>query len=545
MGWFRDLKIGMKLIIGYALMVLIAVGIGVVGLRSISDFARQQKDAYEFNTVPIGILGVAGGHYQQIRIDLRNAVIAKENSDVEKFAANVRNEHKVVADKLAEMDKMVRLPDQRKIYDQVVEEFNRYGNWEEKILGLARENNKQEAFDVLQSDAYKNSTKVISDGLAKVQEMKTTNAKGKALKSDATANSAERIMVVLLLASMACAAALAIFLAGIISRPLREAVAISNRMADGDLTVVVGRRNKDEAGQLLTAMENMAEKLNVLISKVTQNSRRVADAAVRLQSSSEQIAVGAQDAASRINNIAVAGEEMTATSCEIAQNCTIAAQGAGNANDSAATGASVVQETVMVMNSISEQVKESARTVGSLGERSDQIGEIVGTIEDIADQTNLVALNAAIEAARAGEQGRGFAVVADEVRALAERTTKATKEIGQMIKSIQQETRVAVSTMEEGVHEVENGRDKATRSGSALTEILEQINNVTIQVNQIATAAEQQTSTTSEISGSLQQITEVVNGNAGRARESSDAASELAGLAEELQQLAGHFRLVG
>jgi methyl-accepting chemotaxis protein len=195
------------------------------------------------------------------------------------------------------------------------------------------------------------------------------------------------------------------------------------------------------------------------------------------------------------------------------------------------------------MNRIAEQVRATAHSVEGLGARGDQIGEIIGTIEDIADQTNLLALNAAIEAARAGEQGRGFAVVADEVRALAERTTRATREIGEMIKAIQNETRSAVAAMEMGVKEVETGTGEAARSGEALQEILEQINNVVSQVNQIAVAAEQQTAITGEISSNIHQITDVVSETARGAQESATAASQLASLAGTMQHLVDQFKL--
>jgi methyl-accepting chemotaxis protein len=234
---------------------------------------------------------------------------------------------------------------------------------------------------------------------------------------------------------------------------------------------------------------------------------------------------------------------MAATSSDIAQTCMRAAEGARQASVVAERGAVVVNETVTIMGRIAERVQNTARTVESLGSRSDQIGAIIGTIEDIADQTNLLALNAAIEAARAGEQGRGFAVVADEVRALAERTTKATREIGEMIKAIQSETKGAVTAMDEGVREVEKGTDEAAKSGRALQEILEQISNVSLQVSQIATAAEEQTATASEISNNIHQITDVVQETAKGAQESASASRQLTAVAEQLQSLVRQFKV--
>jgi methyl-accepting chemotaxis protein len=195
------------------------------------------------------------------------------------------------------------------------------------------------------------------------------------------------------------------------------------------------------------------------------------------------------------------------------------------------------------MSRIAERVQGTASTIAGLGTRSDQIGAIIGTIEDIADQTNLLALNAAIEAARAGEQGRGFAVVADEVRALAERTTRATREIGEMIKSIQAETRSAVGEMEAGVRDVQQGTGEASRSGDAIRQILDQIEAVDHQVNQIATAAEEQTATTSEIAANMHQITDVVQQTSRGAHESASAANRLSVLAAELQRVVSRFRI--
>jgi methyl-accepting chemotaxis protein len=221
----------------------------------------------------------------------------------------------------------------------------------------------------------------------------------------------------------------------------------------------------------------------------------------------------------------------------------MASEGSQLASATAVSGARVVDETISVMNSIAERVRSTAVAVENLGSRSDQIGAIVGTIEDIADQTNLLALNAAIEAARAGEQGRGFAVVADEVRALAERTTRATREISEMIKAIQQETRGAVVAMEEGVREVAKGSEKAADSGRALEQILQQINDVNTQIHQVATAAEEQTATTSEISNNMQQITEVVAKTSKSAKESASAANQLSVLSDDLRRIVSQFKV--
>lgn len=328
-----------------------------------------------------------------------------------------------------------------------------------------------------------------------------------------------------------------------ITGQLQKVIFVADRIAEGELGVEVQVTSNDETGQLMTAMRTMTENLRTIINKISATSIQVAAASNQLNSNAEHIATGAEKVAVQASSVATAGEEMSATSGDIAQNCQMAADGAKRASQSASAGAGVVERTVAVMGQIAEKVQDSAKTVESLGARSDQIGAIIGTIEDIADQTNLLALNAAIEAARAGEQGRGFAVVADEVRALAERTTRATKEIGEMIKAIQRETKDAVAAMEQGVQQVETGTVEAAKSGEALRDILAQINDVTMQVNQIATAAEEQTATTREISSSMHQITDVVQQTSEEATKAATAAAQLNGNAEELQRLVKQFKL--
>jgi len=333
-----------------------------------------------------------------------------------------------------------------------------------------------------------------------------------------------------------------------VSRPLQDAVDLTELLASGDFRGISSSDCKtvtssDEVERLSLGIRRMACSLKMLLEKIDSSSQEVSAAAEQVNATAERIATGAEEVSTQVATVATAGEEMSATSEDISHNCQLAAEGAQRATQSAKNGAEVVESTITVMGQIASKVQESADTVERLGARSEQIGAIIGTIEDIADQTNLLALNAAIEAARAGEQGRGFAVVADEVRALAERTTRATREIGEMIKAIQNETKGAVTVMKQGVLQVESGTLEASKSGAALRDIQEQINSVAMQVNQIATAAEEQTATTSEISNNMMQITDVVQGTAAGAHESATAAAQLRGNAEELQRLIGQFKM--
>ena len=335
------------------------------------------------------------------------------------------------------------------------------------------------------------------------------------------------------------------WLSGRAFTPLSVVTAALEKAAAGDLSVRVPTGGFGEIARLGAAFNTMMNDMNKAMRQFFSVADIVRDSVGMVSSTTQSMALAAEDVAMQAGTIATASEEMSATSGDIARNCLYAAENAQKAVEQTHSGSQIVQNSSRLMENIAQRVNESSQTVESLGQRSDQIGAIVNTIQDIADQTNLLALNAAIEAARAGEQGRGFAVVADEVRALAERTTKATKEISTMIKSIQGETQTAVNSMSEGVAEVKRGTDETARSGEALEDILNKINELTMQVSQIATAAEEQTATTEEISGNIQRITEVVQDTAGSSQMTAQAAARLEALAQELQHSVARFRLNG
>ena len=336
-----------------------------------------------------------------------------------------------------------------------------------------------------------------------------------------------------------------IFMGNSISKPIRDMVNMLQDIAggEGDLTRRLDTGRKDEFGELSCGFNHFVDNIHAIISQVAGNTGQVSAAASHLQSTAEQIATAADKLACHSVTVATASEEMSATSNDISNNCSLASEISNRANATATGGTNVVQETLERMKKIAERVKESAKTVASLGARSDEIGAIVGTIKDIADQTNLLALNAAIEAARAGDQGRGFAVVADEVRALADRTTNATNEISEMIKSIQAETAGAVKSMEHGVRDVEMGMESSRKSGEALQHIVDTINEVNSQVLQIATSAEAQTSVTGEMSINIHQITNEVQETSHGAHKTATAASQLSSLATDLQSMVKRFKL--
>jgi len=326
-------------------------------------------------------------------------------------------------------------------------------------------------------------------------------------------------------------------------RPLAGIVAALEKAAGGDLSARATTSGQGEFGRLATAFNCMMEDMNKAMRQFFSVADLVRDSVVLVQATTDTMASAAEEVAIQAGSIATASEEMSATSSDIARNCLYAAENAQKATQQTLVGSDMVQRSSQLMGHIARRVNESSSTVSGLGQRSDQIGDIVNTIEDIADQTNLLALNAAIEAARAGEQGRGFAVVADEVRALAERTTKATQEIAAMIRSIQTETQTAVGSMSEGVAEVERGTVEAARSGEALEGIHNQINELTMQISQVATAAEEQTATTHEITNNIQLITDVVTRNVEDAHQTTVATGKLAEQVDKLHALVGHFKL--
>jgi methyl-accepting chemotaxis protein len=542
MKMINNLRISARLGMGFGIILVMMLGMVMVGIISLKKMegCLEHKDKVSepvlinAEKTLFAVIDIANSIKTVAMLDDRNA----QEKEIQNIEA-VRRGYKEAMAKLDELDKSEKGKDLiAKAKDSIA--TAKVAN--NKALDLALVGKKSEAISVIINECQPMTKKVQQafEELSKYEEESSAIGTDEARKVNGRAT---MLLIIIGVVALITGIATSYFLTRNIATRLGRVTRAMGVVADGDLSTKLHIYANDEIGELGNSINSMLDSLNKTVLSIKGTADQVASAAEQLHSTSEQMATGAEEVAAQSAAVATAGEEMAATATDIARNSSHAAEGARQANDLAINGSSVVQETIQGIQSIARRVKESAGAVETLGERSDQIGEIVGTIEDIADQTNLLALNAAIEAARAGEQGRGFAVVADEVRALAERTTRATKEISNMIKAIQSETKNAVAAMNQGVSEAERGASEAVKSDQALTEILRQIGEVSIQVSQIATAAEEQTVTNTEISTNIQQITGVVEETAKGTQETAQAASQLAHLAEELDALVGHFKL--
>lgn len=539
----------MNLSIKIKIMIILLVGclsvtvVGFLGLYGMKKADDGIESLYKTNMTNVMRLSQITGLMRDIRIQLLLSLQHDpENPEIVKLHDHLLDQHLNAAEKHHEeidaiWKEYISVPstdEEKRLADDFAEKKAKvFSEGLKPVRDAIRAGKYHEATDITITKVNP-LFKVANESMQKMLELEKQQAHKAQSDAESNFHSTMVLVVSAIVLSVLLSVVFGLMVIRSISSAAKALIDASDAMAHGDLTHRVRLTSKDDLGTIGNSFDAMADSFSTIVSKIALTVADVTFSAAQVHNNSGEMAKGSDDVASQASTVATAGEEMAATSGDIARNCQMAADGARLVSDEAMKGSSIIQASIQVMGHISERVSATAATVDTLGQRSDQIGQIIGTIEDIADQTNLLALNAAIEAARAGEQGRGFAVVADEVRALAERTTKATREIGEMIKAIQSETKQAVSAMKEGVSEVERGTHEAGRSGDAMNSILEQINSLSMQVNQIATAAEEQTATTSEISKNILQITEISNQTSNNAHNSETEGSKLNMLAETL-----------
>ncbi|MBI3578215.1 MAG: methyl-accepting chemotaxis protein [Ignavibacteriales bacterium] len=544
MKWFYNLKISTKLLLSYLLIASVAAYIGFSGINTMQWMAGEQRNFYTNSLIPIAEGGTMTTLFQRIRANIFEMILANKSEDIQYFAGRIKEMSDAIDKSDIVLEKAVFSQEVKKAFKEFDQTRGAFSKDLLNIIDLAKANKDNEALKMVAKGGQVDKTlRAELAAIENMQKLMLLHAQEVDKEFDAEASIAQRDTIITVIIGIMIAIALGVFIARMMSKPVKGLLGQAEEIANGNLTIEVVQHSKDEVGQLEAAFKRMVESLRETLTQVGEASSAVASASSQISSSTEEMAAGAQEQTSQAGEVASAVEEMTKTIIENSKNAGTTADTAKEAKRAAEQGGNVVEETVSGMKRIAEVVRKSAGTVQELGKSSDQIGEIIGVIDDIADQTNLLALNAAIEAARAGEQGRGFAVVADEVRKLAERTTKATKEIAGMIKKIQTDTQGAVVSMEEGTNQVDEGIKLADKAGVSLNEIVGISQKVTDMVTQIAAASEQQSSASEQISKNVEAISAVTQQTATGTQQIARAAEDLNRLTDNLQNLVGKFKL--
>jgi methyl-accepting chemotaxis protein len=361
-----------------------------------------------------------------------------------------------------------------------------------------------------------------------------------------TANAASFIKVVVSELSLICSVVLIITVISLRQRtlqPLAMAISASERVAGGDLRETITVSGKDEVSQLLGSLATMQGKLRDVAGRINNTAENLVSAANLLSANAQQVSSSTDEQSNAASSMSAAVEQMAVSISHVSNNAANAERVTNDSHEYSTKGAEIISKAVTEIGNIATAVTNSSSMIADLERRSVEIQGIARVINEIADQTNLLALNAAIEAARAGEQGRGFAVVADEVRKLAERTASSTREISAMLASIQECTRAAVSSMAQGVSMVSTGSDLANQAGESIVQIRENAIRVVTEVNDISVAIREQRAASEDIARSVEHIAQMAEGNSAASHETASAARGLNDLAIVLKSDASWFRV--
>jgi methyl-accepting chemotaxis protein len=457
----------------------------------------------------------------------------------DRYANKFKEYIKSMSDALDEFNKSIDTDLERTVFDNAKKAFSDY----EHLIDPLIEARKKSA-DVASVD------KGLAGGvdmrlrlaLEELDSMAMKNYEEKKEKLDKNAARLNILQVVLSVVAAIAGIALSTLIIRSIMKSVLAVKKSAEEVAVGNLTHEVPVFSNDEIGEMAQSFQRMTTNLRRIVGEMNTTTNTLASSSEELSATSDDMSKGAQELSAQTEQVVTAMTEVSQTIMDMAKNASQAADASKNASETATKGKQIVDTTAADMTRIAETVQEAATTIEELGRSSAQIGEIVAVINSIADQTNLLALNAAIEAARAGEQGRGFAVVADEVRKLAERTSQATKDIGNRIAGIQQAASESVNAMKKGSDEVDKGVALAKEASASLDSIVAASSNAMDMVQRIAAATEQQSAASEEVSQNMEHIADITKRSSASTEQIKGSSAELAKLASGLQEMTAWFK---
>ena len=538
----RNMNIAPRAFLGFALIGALMLFLGVFALSQMSKIRGAAEDI-TLNSVPsIRALDEFTQLTLRLRVLSYRMLTNREPEVQQKTMETFELRDQQIRAAQGIYEKLIDSREERAAYDEYVNLLGQYRQIETRMKSLSRANQVDDLRTLINTELLSNSDQ-INAVLARLVDINNKIALATNEEAKDQYNLAFNLVVGLLVLATALTVLFAWLLTRSITVPISLALEAAEAVAEGNLTRPINVDGNDEAGRLLAAMAKMQDKLRDTLQRIAGSATQLASAAEELNVVTDESARGLTQQNNEIEQAATAVNEMTSAVEEVARNAVSTSEASRNATTSAGDGRDLVQETVSAIERMSGDVQATATLIGELANESRDIGKVLDVIRGLADQTNLLALNAAIEAARAGEAGRGFAVVADEVRALAHRTQQSTSEIERMISSIQAGTEHAVDSMRNSTERAESTLSIAKGAGMSL----DTINTAIVEINErnlvIASAAEEQAQVAREVDRNLVNIRDLSVQSATGASQTSAASSELSRLAVDLNGMVGRFRL--
>ncbi|MEE5130145.1 methyl-accepting chemotaxis protein [Pseudomonas alliivorans] len=538
----RNMNIAPRAFLGFAMIGALMLILGVFALSQMSKIRGATEVLADNNVPSIKSLDRFAEVSIRLRVLSYRLLVNREPDIQQKTIELLAMRNKQINDAQAIYERLISDPNERNLYNQYVQLLGQYRELESRMKTLTLANKVDELQELLNKDMLSNSDQ-MNAVLIKLVEINTAQLIQVKKQAAEEYDSAFDMVIALLVAATLLTLVFAWMLIKSITTPIAAALNAAETIAQGNLTQPIKVDGTDEAGRLLQAMKTMQDKLRDTLQRISGSATQLASAAEELNAVTDESARGLVQQNNEIEQAATAVNEMTSAVEEVARNATSTSETSRNATASAGDGRDLVLETVGAIERMSGDVKETAELISNLANESRDIGKVLDVIRGLADQTNLLALNAAIEAARAGEAGRGFAVVADEVRALAHRTQQSTSEIERMIGSIQGGTEQAVTSMRNSTERAESTLSIAKGAGLALDTINTAVEEINERNLVIASAAEEQAQVAREVDRNLVNIRDLSAQSTTGANQTSAASTELSRLAVDLNSMVGRFSL--